>query len=228
MGHKFVFNVAPKIFGIQECVKLTPAVNYTDTIDKDFDYTGQSQTTLSFTNVCQSGFTVDPFILFTNTDNGGNFEARIEGFSIGVNQTITIPVNYYGICKSDLPEKSYIISMNGISANYKLIIKAPAINTPPVITTVELVLPNKTNHTFTVDNFLPHYSDAEQHNMAAVILEGDVSAFRLNGNTVTSPVEVSFYELQNGGLQYIAPDTNDEVNITVTLKAKDELGAISN
>lgn len=228
MAHKIVFNVAPKDFGIQDCVRLTPSKNYQDVIQKDFEYTGESQVTVSFTNVCTKPFTINPFILFTNTENGGNFEARIQSFSIGNNQTIDIPVRYYGICKSDLPQKNYIISLNGVSANYKLIIQTVVVNTPPVITTVELVLENRADYVFQPQDFLSHYSDAENHSMASILLEGDLSAFRLNGNTLTSPAEVAFYDLQNGGLKYVSQNTDNEINVVVTLKAKDELGAVSN
>ncbi|WP_294203156.1 hypothetical protein [uncultured Chryseobacterium sp.] len=228
MAHKIFFSVAPKVFLVGECVKLLPGLNYQDTVQKGFDYTGQSQITVTFSNICQQAFSVDAFTLFSNTDNGGNFSAKIEGFSIGVNQSISIPVKYYGICLTDVPERNYIISLNGISANYKLLINTPFINTPPTITNVELLLPNRQDYTFHDNDFLPHYNDVDMHSMAAVILEGNLAPFRLNGNIVTSPLEVSFYQLQNGALKYIAQNTDDEINISVTLKAKDELGGISN
>ncbi|MDR6548545.1 hypothetical protein J2810_004635 [Chryseobacterium rhizosphaerae] len=228
MAHKIIFNVSPKVFDVTECVRFTPNRSYEDIIQKDFDYTGQSQKAVSITNICSVPFTVSGFTLFSNTENGGNFEARVDSFSIGASQLIEIPVLYFGTCKSDLPEKNYLIALNGVSVNYKLIIETPFVNTPPEITTVEMILDNRESHVFGLQDFLPHYSDADNHNMASIILEGDLSAFRLNGNFMTSPAEVTALQLQNGAFEYLAQDTNDEINIIVTLKAKDELGATSN
>ncbi|MGK6342832.1 hypothetical protein ACMGDK_11370 [Chryseobacterium sp. DT-3] len=228
MAHKIVFRVSAIVPTIPVCVKLTPSMFYEDTIEKDLEYTGQSQETVSFTNYCNVVFSVPDFLLFTNTENGGNFEARIGNFSIGINQQVEVPVNYFGICKSNSAYVNYNISFNGNNSVYKLNINAPEINNPPQITTVELVLENREDHVFTLNDFISHYSDIDGDQLSAIILTGDVSSFRLNGNLIISGQEISVYDINVGAFKYLAEDTDNEINVIVTLKAKDERGEVSN
>lgn len=220
-------DVEAKIPTIASCVKLTSGNTYEDTITKNLEYFGDSQRTISFTNSCSVPFTIPDFVLFSDTYNGGNFEARISGFTIGANQVLNVPLKYYGINKSDSTPKSYSIAYNGSSIIYKLNITTPKVNTPPTISDISIVLENRQGKVFSLDDFIPHYFDADGDNLDAVILTGDVSVFRLNGNPVVSGEEIPANLIASGKLEYLAQNTNDEFSVSVLLKVKDSEGSIS-
>lgn len=227
MSKHIYIDVGAKTPTVGSCVKFT-SNSYEDTITKNIEYTGESQMTISFINSCSVPFTVNPFVLFNDNSLGGNFEARIAGFSIGANQTINIPLRYFGINKSATTPKNFNLEFNGSTINFKLNIQTPFVNTPPVIAGIDIVLENRQGKVFTLADFTSKYFDADGHALDAVILEGDVSKFRLNGQPITSGQQIPANLINAGGLVFLAQNTDAEINISVTLKAKDELGAVSN
>lgn len=227
MAHKIIFNVEAKTPTLPDCVKLQPNQDYEDTILRDKNYNGESTTFVTITNLCNQGFNVPQVELFRNTTLGGNFQAILPAFNINANQTINVPVKYYGICKDTSNFKNYTISLNGSSANFKLNITQPKVNHPPVIQTIDITLENRTNKTFKLSDFTQYYSDADNDALDAVILSGDLSRYRLNGQTLTSPAEIPALDIKAGALVFLAPDRDEEFFIAVQLKVKDEGGAVS-
>ncbi|MDY3445534.1 hypothetical protein PG616_11875 [Riemerella anatipestifer] len=227
MGHKIIFNVDAKEATFPDCVKLSPNESYQDTIIRDKEYNGESQVSVLFTNMCSKSFVVPETKLFFNNDLGGNFEAIVSEFSIGANQTINIPVKYYGIAKDTSKSRSYIISLNNSSVNYLLNIVQPVITHPPVIQDIEIILENRQNKQFSLSDFESYYSDLDGHTLDAILLEGDLSAFRLNGQPISSPAEISAYDISIGKLSYMAKDTDEEVNVVVKMRVKNESGEVS-
>lgn len=225
--HKIIFNISAKIPTLPECVKLAPNNGYTDSVIKDFDYTGETGVSVSFANACGQPFTVPSFTIFTDTENGGNLEVKINSFTIGAGQTVNIPVRYYGIMKADSLTKNFIFTFNGTSSSFTLNITHPVVTHPPVIQTIDMVLENRTNKTFSLADFTPYYSDVDGHALDAVLLTGDLSRFRLNGQAITSPAEIDVYDIDNGGFVYLAPDTNDEYNVIIQLRVRDASGELS-
>lgn len=227
MPHKIIISVAAKEQTMLDCVKLTPSKSYTDSIYRNTEYFGDSTVTVTFQNLCGKAFSVPSFALFSNNENGGSFSAKVDAFSISAGQEINIPVKYYGIFKGDALVKNYIVSFNGSTAAYTLNINDKKIQHPPVIQDVNIILENRENYTFKLSDFTSKFTDADGDSMDSILLEGDLSAFRLNGNPITSPALISAYDISVGALVYIAKDTDDEVNVVATLKAKDSTGLIS-
>lgn len=227
MSHKIIFNVASSVPIYPACVKLTSNSTYVDTIFRNKEYYGESQITISFTNLCSVGFSVPAITLFTNTENGGSFSAKVSAFTIGVNQTINIPLQYYGNMKTTDAIKSFIIVLNGSSSSVQLHISDNVIQYPPVITDVIIGLENRASKTFYLADFTNQFSDPNGDTLASITLQGDLSKLRLNGAVMTSPSEVSAYQLSVGALTYLGQNTDEEVNVLVSLKAKDSSGLTS-
>ena len=219
--------MAAKEQTMPDCIKLTPSKSYTDSIYRNTEYFGESSVTVTFQNLCGKAFNIPSFSLFSNNENGGNFSAKVDSFSIGASQEINIPVKYYGIFKGDALVKNYIVSFNGSTTAYTLNIKDKKIQHPPIIQDVNIILDNRENCTFKLSDFTSKFTDADGDSMDSVLLEGDLSAFRLNGQPITSPVLISAYDISVGALVYYAKDTDDEVYVAATLKAKDSSGLIS-
>lgn len=227
MGHKIIFNVDAKELIIPDCVRLSSGKSYEDTIIRDKEYFGESQITISFTNICSKQFDLESITLFENTDNGGNFIAKVDAFSIGANQTISVPLKYFGVCKSVNPTKNYLVSFNHTNVSFKLNVNQPIINHPPIIQPIDIQLKNRENYVFKLSDFTDKYSDLDEHEFNSVLLEGDLSSFRLNGASITSPIEISAYQINTGALSYIAKNTDDDSETIIYIKAKDSSGEIS-
>lgn len=227
MAHRIIFNVSAREFNMPDCVKLSAGNNYEDTILQGREYNGETQTTIQITNLCNSSFTIDSMVLFSERDSGGNFEARINGFSIGANQTIQVPLLYFGICRSPHSVKDYLIQINQSSVNFRLNIRQPQTMHPPTIGNVEVVLDNRENYTLRISDFMQKYADVDGHELSSIIIEGDVSRFRLNGQPITSPAEISAYDIRSEALIHIAEDTDREIETIVTLKVRDASGEVS-
>ena len=227
MGHKIIFNVDAKELIIPDCVRLSSGKSYEDTIIRDKEYFGESQITISFTNICSKQFDLESITLFENTDNGGNFIAKVDAFSIGANQTISVPLKYFGVCKSVNPTKNYLVSFNHTNVSFKLNVNQPIINHPPIIQPIDIQLKNRENYVFKLSDFTDKYSDLDEHEFNSVLLEGDLSSFRLNGASIASPIEISAYQINTGALSYIAKNTDDDSETIIYIKAKDSSGEIS-
>lgn len=227
MPNKIVFTVSAKEPTLPDCVKFVEK-SYVDTVTKNKDYFGESQISIAFINYCNVAFKVPQFTVFENTENGGDFKAVVDAFSIGANQQINIPIRYYGVIQTDSDFKTFILAFNGSSAFFTLNIVSEKTNTAPVIQSVDILLENRTNKVFSLADFDSKYSDIDGDALDSIVLEGDLSQFRLNGNKIISPYEITVYQLNIGALIYLAKDTDEEVVFTATLKAKDSRGLISN
>lgn len=210
-----------------DCVKLTPNANYNDNIIQGFDYQDINQKTISITNVCNMSFNISGIELFSDVTNGGNFVASLKNFSIGPNQTLNIPVYYNGIYLSSNLNPNYLISINGNYAIYSLVVSLDQVNNPPVASDIIIDLFNRQNKTLDVDVFINHFSDIDGDSLSAVIIDGDTSRYRLNGNTLVSGTQIPISMIQSGSLVFIAPDTDDYIEDSTIWKAVDSAGSIS-
>ena len=220
--------VSAKVMTEAECVKLTPSQAYTDSIIKDFDYADVTQKTIKITNYCSVPFSIlSETTLFTDTVGGGNFSAKIKAFTIQANQTINVPVYYNGMYKGTSLSPAYTISVNGISNMYNLTVTVPVVNQPPVVTDILKVLGNRVNYTLTIADFLAHFTDLDNDDLDAVIIEGDTSSYRLNGAILASGTVIPRASIENGLLQKLAPNTNSYTDETTVWKARDTAGQTS-
>lgn len=226
--NKIRISVSAKVMVVSECVKLAPNNSYSDRIVKGFEYTGETQKNITIVNYCNQPFTVGQIDLFSDTSKGGNFSARLNGFTIGANQTINVPVYYYGIYLGDNLSPKYTISINGNTSIYSLAITVPVTNRPPVITDIFIERQNRQLYTFKVDDFLTHFSDLDGDDLDAVSIEGDVAGFILSGVPYTSGTWIPKSQINSGLLQFVPSDTNAYTEKTVMWKARDTAGSISN
>ena len=122
---------------------------------------------------------------------------------------------------------AYTISVNGISNMYNLTVTVPVVNQPPVVTDILKVLGNRVNYTLTIADFLAHFTDLDNDDLDAVIIEGDTSSYRLNGATLASGTIIPRASIENGLLQKLAPNTNSYTDETTVWKARDTAGQTS-
>ena len=226
--NKIRITVAPKTPTIPDCVKLTGGQNYNDTIVKGFEYTGQSQKTISVTNFCNETFSVNSFTLFSETSNGGNFIATVGSFTILPNQTLNLSVYYNGVYLGNNLTPNYTISLNGNYANYSLVVTVPVVNNPPIVTDINVLLSNRETKVFTLTDFTDHFTDLDGDTLESVIITGDVTGYRLSGSAYVSGTEVTKAQIISGNLTFVAPDTNSTIDRVSIWKARDSAGTISN
>ena len=210
-----------------DCVKLKPALGYSDTIIKGFDYNNVTQKNIQIINYCDVPFNIIGFSIFEDTVNGGNFSATVNDFTILAGQTLNIPVIYNGIYLGSNLTPAYSISINGISSIYDLIVSVPVINNPPIITDIIFDLGNRQDYVITLADFLAHFTDLDGDTLDAVIIEGNTTQFRLSGNPILSGTEISQSQINAGLLTRIAPDTDNYISESTLWKAKDSAGTIS-
>ena len=227
MLKQIIFNVSAKYEVIGDCGKLLPSKNYTDIIQKDFDYNGETYIAVTFKNFCNKSFTVPEMTLFTDTVNGGNFTAKTEAFSINPMQEVQKQVKYYGMYKGTNLSPIYLITLNGISATYSLTVTVPVVNTPPVTSDIVIELENRESHTFTIQNFIDHFSDIDGDDLAAVIISGDTLLYEYNGSALVSGTAVPRADIVDGKLKIKSQNTNDFIDNGVLWNAVDSRGAIS-
>ena len=218
---------SPKIFSIAECVKLSPGISYVDSIIKGFEYLGTSQITVSITNYCTVGFQIPEIILFQEILQGSNFVAKTGAFNINPQQTLNIPVNYTGIYLGNNLTPNYDIFLNGVSSVYSLSVSVPVENSPPVVSDIIIGLDSGEEYTFTVNDFVDHFTDVDGDTLDAVILEGDTSGYSLSGGTFTSGQEIPIALVASGQLKKLAVNTAVPLNVSNVWKAKDSNGKIS-
>lgn len=221
-------SVSAKVMVLSECVKLAPSTSYSDGIIKGFEYTGQSQQAVTIVNYCNQPFTVGQINLFSDNSNGGNFAARLNGFTIGANQTLNIPVYYYGIYLGSNLSPNYTISLNGNTSVYSLTVTVPVVNRPPVVTDIFIERQNRQAYTFTVDDFLNHFTDLDGDSLDAVSIEGDVTGFLLSGSPYVAATWIPKSQINSGLLQFVPTNTDAYTEKTVTWKARDTAGSVSN
>ena len=225
--NKIRITVAPKTPTIPDCVKLSGGQNYNDTIIKGFEYTGETQNTISITNFCNTTFNISTFTLFSDIVGGGNFIATINAFTILPNQTLNVNVIYNGVYLGSNLTPNYSISLNGNSATYSLVVTVPATNNPPIVTDINLLLANRATKVFTLTDFTDHFTDLDGDTLDSVFITGDVTGYRLLGSPYVSGTEVPKIQITNGDLTYVAPDTNSTIDRVSIWKARDSAGTIS-
>lgn len=227
MEKKLIFNVAAKELILAECVKLLPNKNYIDSIEKDFEYTGENYISVSFRNFCPTQFSVPELTLFSDISLGGNFVAKVDPFIIGTSQELNCLVRYYGIYKGSNLNPIYSINLNGIQATYKLNITLAQVNTPPVTSDILIELDNGAAYTFTIADFINHFIDIDGDDIDAIIISGDTSIYSLSGLPLVSGSLIPRSSIVDGLLKIQSQNTNNYIDNGALWQAVDSRGAIS-
>ena len=210
-----------------DCVRLTPGINYSDAIVQGFDYVDVSQTTVSVTNNCSVPFTLQGISLFSDQSNGGNFEASLKDFTVGANQTLNIPVYYNGIYLGSNLTPNYQINVNSNFSVFSLTVSVPVQNNPPVTTDITIELNNREERILDINTFLNHFSDIDNDDLAAVIIEGNVSNYKLNNQPYISGTQIPRSLIESDLLVFKGPDIDSYSEDATIWKAVDTQGSIS-
>ena len=229
MSEKFIIiDVGAKIQTIADCIKLKPAETYSKTITQGVDYNGNSGVSLIIHNYCTQPFNMPSIEWFTDTENGGNFRAYTDAFTILASQEISVPLKFEGTYLSDTLSHIYNLNLNGNTATFTLTIQVPFVNHPPVVSNFSKLLENRAEYTFTLADFSSNFTDADGDSLDLVNIIGDVSNFKLNGVAYVSGGDITVYNLNNGHLKYTSPSVNSASQKVVSYTAKDTHGATSN
>ena len=197
-----VLNVLQKEDTYADCIELGTGVNYSDSIIKDYVYTGQSSKTIKVVNNCSTSFILNSQTLFSESTVGSNFVASIGSTTIPGNTTVDVPVYYNGSYKGDLLSLNYVITINGTTANYNINVIIPDV--APVTQDNTINLANRTNTTVTSSNLI--YSDPNSDPVTNVRFFGDVSKLYTDSGLTT---------------QYVV-NTELPINFTLYFKAPDQ------
>ena len=229
MSEKFIIiDLGAKIQTIADCVKLKPAQSYAKTITQGIEYNGNAGVSLVITNYCSQLFNVPSIEWFTDIDDGGNFRAYTDAFTILASQEISVPLKFEGTYLSDTLSHIYNLNLNGHTSTFNLTIEVPFVNHPPIVSNFSKLLENRAEYTFTLADFSSNFTDSDGDSLDLVNIIGDVSNFKLNGVAYVSGGDITVYNLNNGQLKYISPSVNSASQKTVSYTANDTHGAKSN
>ena len=229
MSEKFIIiDVGAKIQTIADCVKLKPAQSYAKTITQGIEYNGNAGVSLVITNYCTQPFNVPSIEWFTDTEDGGNFRAYTDAFTILASQEISVPLKFKGTYLSDTLSHIYNLNLNGHTSTFNLTIEVPFVNHPPIVQNFDKLLENRAEYTFTLADFSSNFTDSDSDSLDLVNIIGDVSNFKLNGVSYVSGGDITVYNLNNGHLKYVSPSVNSASQKTVSYTANDIHGAKSN
>lgn len=225
--NKVSISVSAKIITIEDCVKLIPAQNLSDTIMKDQTYDSYNGKSMTIVNYCNQSFNLPETILFSDNSFDGNFEVKLSEFSIGANQTLNIPIKYFGTYKGQKQMLSFEILLNNTKAVYNISVNMPKVNNPPILSDMNFELPNRGTKTFIIDDFLDHFTDLDGDTIDVVWITGDVSGYKLEGEPYVAGTEITKSQINSGLLQYISQDTDDYTESVVIWSARDTSGTNS-
>ena len=176
-----VLNVSQKADTYVDCIELRTGINYSDSIIKDYVYTGQSSKTIKVVNNCNTSFVLNSQTLFSESTIGSNFVASIGSTTIPGNTTVDVPVYYNGSYKGDLLSLNYVITINGTTANYNINVIIPDVAPVTQDSTIELA--NRENKIISSTDLI--YSDLNGDPITNVRFIGDTSRlFTDSGHTV--------------------------------------------
>ena len=176
-----VLNVSQKADTYADCIELVTGINYSDSIIKDYVYTGQSSKTIKVVNNCNTSFVLNSQTLFSESTVGSNFVASIGSTTIPGNTTVDVPVYYNGSYKGDLLSLNYVITINGTTANYNINVIIPDVAPVTQDSTIELA--NRENKIISSTDLI--YSDLNGDPITNVRFIGNTSRlFTDSGHTV--------------------------------------------
>lgn len=227
MAKKISVNVIAKNPVISECVKFTAGQNITDQIEKDKEYSGNSGKTATFKNYCTTPFNVPEIILYSNTENGGNFKVYISSFPINDGATLNIPIKYSGIYKGSASSLNFSFTYNGIPLNYNISVTVPVVHTPPTVSNITKNLSNRLDYTFVLSDFTNAFNSIDNANLSSITINSTNNNFKLNNVIINTPTEITVAEINSGLFKFTAPDTNNTSSLNCTIYVKDSNGLMS-
>lgn len=206
---------------VVRCIVVDNGNTYEDSIIKYLNYSNTTTQQIRVTNRCRTTIILPMQDLFLQQDNlGSTFKASIDNTPIPAGQTINVPVYYNGKYKGASSSPIYQFIINGATVSYKLNV----INND-IIGTIESFIIEKESgelHTYTLSDFLSHYNDPNiGDTISTVMFFGAVDGLRYNNVAYIEGEEIPVSEIDLGKLTYLAPNTDDEVNITFTYKVRD-------
>lgn len=98
----------------------------------------------------------------------------------------------------------------------------------PVTTDITKSINNRSSVNITESDFQSHYTDADGHPLTSVILTGQVDGYTLNNIPISTDQEITLFDIQTGTLKYTADNVDNTYVKTISYKAKDSSGALSN
>lgn len=213
-----VFNIAAKIFTINECLGLLPGQSYSDSILRNTAYTNTlAGTKLKIRNKCTTGFTLPAQTIFVDNVNGGDFTAAINATLISASTTVDVDVRYTGTYRGPNNNPSYSLSIYGSTASYALVVSNP--DTPPTTSNVTINLANRINTEVTKDDL--SYNDVDGvGTITHVRFNGNVGNLYTNAAMTTPYVAGTELPINTFILYFKAPDTDAASSITATYDVK--------
>lgn len=178
---KLEISVSAKDMTSDDCVRLKP-YEYYDSIIKGKDYQGETQMTVIFKNNCDKVITVPSVQLFDNTENGGNFTASVNTFTIQPLQTANIPLLYNGMYLGDEMLLNYMVDLNNVSCAFIINVTEENHDKPkPIISDISLECDNRDNTMISIETFTNGYSE-DNKNIDCVYLYGDIENVLFNNS----------------------------------------------
>lgn len=225
---KIRIRVLEKVYHLSDCVRLLEGRRFQDTITQGVEYNGDKQILITIVNLCNKEFSVPTTVLFSDSTNGGNFEGRVESFVIRGLETKVVPLKYYGIYRGDVAiDKEYTLAFNG-SENVLSLTIEKADSTLPILRDIDLTLENRESKTFALKDFTDYYYDEEDLPMKSILLDGDLSNFRLSNRRINATsVEVLAKDIEADKLSFVAPDTDSETITELNIRAKNTKDEVS-
>ena len=224
---KLEISVSAKDMTSDDCVRLKPH-EYYDSIIKGKDYQGETQMTVIFKNNCDKVITVPSVQLFDNTENGGNFTASVNTFTIQPLQTANIPLLYNGMYLGDEMLLNYMVDLNNVSCAFIINVTEENHDKPkPIINPIEIISNNRENLLIDGDSFKNAYYDDENNELDSIFFYGNVSNVLFNNSAYIEGTEIPI-NLINAGSLYFIPSNTDEPNTsTFSWVAKNTQGTLS-
>ena len=196
-----VLNVSQKADTYADCIELRTGINYSDSIIKDYVYTGQSSKTIKVVNNCSTSFVLNSQTLFSESTIGSNFVASIGSTTIPGNTTVDVPVYYNGSYKGSMLSLNYTITINDTTANYTINVIIPDV--APVTQDSTIELSNRENKIISSTDLI--YSDANGDPITNVRFIGDTSKLFTDSGYTTQYVSGTELPI-TFVLYYKAPD----------------------
>ena len=210
-----VLNVSQKADTYADCIELVTGINYSDSIIKDYVYTGQSSKTIKVVNNCNTSFVLNSQTLFSESTVGSNFVASIGSTTIPGNTTVDVPVYYNGSYKGDLLSLNYVITINGTTANYNINVIIPDVAPVTQDSTIELA--NRENKIISSTDLI--YSDANGDPITNVRFIGDTSKLFTDSGYTTQYVSGTELPI-TFVLYYKAPDQDPSYSYQIQYNVK--------
>ena len=213
---RVIYNVAPRPIDLT-CLELSPGAQYLDNIFRGRIYTNTLATPkIRVVNKCSADIYLHSQTIFTDINNGGTFEAKIEGEIIPAFNHSDIQVLYVGTYKGTNNNPTYDVLINGITNTYTLNVSEE--DNPPTASKVAYTVPHGTKITVTRSNLV--FNDIDGDAITHVRFTGNVSNMFMN-EAYTVPYQAGTPLDMNSFVLFIRPpETLNQVTYSLNYDVK--------